>query len=467
VRRAVVAAASVATVLGVGACSTTAHSSGPSTATPAARCQTNPADAAVPTAESYRPVPDVGVVSVSLSGVRSGVVKPDGAPTEVDLTVCNDSPVSYPKAGFALVLQRCGCAPLPGIPSGTVKYYQPATDGWIAVNPVYKTQDVGWLTAFTNVQPLPKGQQVTLRYRISLDTSMTDGAGGVTAAVLNADGLTQIGAADLPFTVSTAAGTPAEAQAGTATNRQSVLPFKAVDGLAVDAAGNVYVSDNDRVLRLANGSGAPTVLPFSGLQHPGNVTVDAAGNVYVTDYDSDYQYPRVVELSAGSDIQTVLPPGRGSFVGADGGVYAIQDNQVVKFAAGSSTPTVLAFTGLKNPDRLTVDPTGNVYLTDGDRVSHVSRVVKLSADGTTQTDIPVTGLDDLGGLAVDAAGNVYLSDGTQGRRVVKISAGDHTQTVLPFTGLNSPSSVAVDAAGGVYVLDHNGFGRVVKLAADR
>jgi serine/threonine-protein kinase len=216
---------------------------------------------------------------------------------------------------------------------------------------------------------------------------------------------------------------------------------------------------------------ASTVLPFTGLQHPGNVTVGAAGNVYVSDDDSDYQHPRVVEVSAGSDTQTVLPPGRGSFISADGGVYAIQDNQVVKFAAGSSTPTVLAFTGLKNPDRLTVDPTGNVFITDGDRdtdhVRHINRVVKLSADGTTQTDIPVTGLDDVGGLAVDAAGNVYLSDGPKGRRVVKISAGDDTQTVLPFTGLNSPSSVAVDAAGDVYVLDHNGFGRVVKLAADR
>jgi hypothetical protein len=47
---------------------------------------------------------------------------------------------------------------------------------------------------------------------------------------------------------------------------------------AVDAAGDLYVADQDnsRVLKLAAGSSTQTVLPFTGLSQPNAVAVDAA-----------------------------------------------------------------------------------------------------------------------------------------------------------------------------------------------
>ena len=56
--------------------------------------------------------------------------------------------------------------------------------------------------------------------------------------------------------------------------------------MAVDAAGNLYVTDcgNNRVLKLAAGSSTQTVLPFTGLNDPSGVAVDTAGNLYVADY---------------------------------------------------------------------------------------------------------------------------------------------------------------------------------------
>ncbi len=58
--------------------------------------------------------------------------------------------------------------------------------------------------AYENVQEFPKGTAVTLRYRLALDASMTNGEGGVAAYPMNADGsLNQLGTARLPFNVRT------------------------------------------------------------------------------------------------------------------------------------------------------------------------------------------------------------------------------------------------------------------------
>ncbi len=43
----------------------------------------------------------------------------------------------------------------------------------------------------------------------------------------------------------------------------------------------VDATNSSRVLKLAAGSGTPTVLPFTGLHLPTRVAVDTTGNVYV------------------------------------------------------------------------------------------------------------------------------------------------------------------------------------------
>src|SRR5262249_30651556 len=68
---------------------------------------------------------------------------------------------------------------------------------------------------------------------------------------------------------------------------QVVLPSTRLDqpwGVAVDGAGNLYITDHNthQLLKLAAGASAPTPLPSAGLTHPTGVAVDSAGNVYVT-----------------------------------------------------------------------------------------------------------------------------------------------------------------------------------------
>jgi serine/threonine-protein kinase len=247
------------------------------------------------------------------------------------------------------------------------------------------------------------------------------------------------------------------------------LPFTGLKqpwGVAVDSAGNLYVTDsgNKRVLELAAGSATPTVLPFTGLKQPRGVAVDAAGNVYVVDSFND----RVVELAAGSATPTVLPftglnSPQGVAVDTAGNLYVSDpsNNRVVRLAAGSTTPTVLPFTGLNSPQGAAVDTAGDLYVIDGD--PNKKRVVKLAAGSSTQTVLPFTGHNDLWGVAVDSAGNLYVTQ-VDNPGVLKLATGSATPTMLPFTGLNSPRSVAVDTAGNLYVTQINPP-PVLKLAA--
>jgi serine/threonine protein kinase, bacterial len=110
--------------------------------------------------------------------------------------------------------------------------------------------------------------------------------------------------------------------------------LNAPTGLVVLKNGTIYVADsgNNRVLALAPGAGAPTTLPFVGLNGPGGVTVDSEGAVYV---DS-------------------------------------KDNRVLKLPAGSGQQIVLPFTGLDYPWGLTVDNNGTVYV-----AGHNNKIVAL------------------------------------------------------------------------------------------
>jgi serine/threonine-protein kinase len=249
---------------------------------------------------------------------------------------------------------------------------------------------------------------------------------------------------------------------------QTVLPFSGIDfrlspgGVAVDTAGNVYVSSEGmygRVVELAAGSNTTTVWPFAGLYQPQGLAVDGAGSVYVADFNN-----RVVKLAAGSNNQTVLPfdglnyP-EGVAVDSAGNVYVADrgNDRVVELTAGSNDQTVLPFDGLKDPDGVAVDSAGNVFVTDSDN----NRVLKLTAGSSTQTVLPFTGVSVPWGIGVNKAGDVFVTE-HDNNTVVKLAAGSNAPTEVALTGLNTPLGVVVDAAGNVYVADR-GNDRALKF----
>jgi sugar lactone lactonase YvrE len=474
-----------ATLLAVAACSTSTPGGkpAPSSSAPAAAhgsgCEVNPSSAPVPTVEKYSPVPEVGRISVALSGITSGEVQPGDPPTEVEVAVCNNSAVDYPQVGVVLVLQHCSCATYPsGMPRGTVERFDQATGGWVKVDYPVEGTGMDYIGAYSNVQELPKGKSMTLRYRVALDASMTAGKGGVEAVAVTPNSLVQIGKADLPFTVLKGPNDRSNGPTPPAA-RQTLLPFTGLTypmDMAAGATGDVYVTDyeNDRVLKLAAGSNQQVVLPFTGLNKPRGVAVNTGGDVYVADGANN----RVLKLAAGSKEQTALP-----FTGLDnpqhvaidaGGNVYVTDGQVrmvksangsyvpvgklrvVRLAAGSNEQTVLPFTDLQSPGGLAVDGAGNVFVSD----AHNYRMLELPAGSGNQTVRSLGGLE--GPFVVTAGGDLYFVD-EGNKNVLKLPAGSTDSTALPFKSLNGPRAVAVDGAGNVYVLDNSGFGQVVKL----
>ena len=179
-----------------------ASPSAPATSAPASTCAVNPSTAPVPTVGPYETVPEDGRISVALSGIPAGTVTPGGAPTEVDVTLCNDSAVNYPEVGVVVMLGNCSCVP-DGLPiaKGTVERFDDGTGTWMQMEHPAMGTGMDYLGGYSIVLELPKGKTATVRYRIALDASMTTGEGSVEAAAVTPEPLNQLGNASVPFTV--------------------------------------------------------------------------------------------------------------------------------------------------------------------------------------------------------------------------------------------------------------------------
>jgi serine/threonine-protein kinase len=198
---------------------------------------------------------------------------------------------------------------------------------------------------------------------------------------------------------------------------QETLRFSGLsdpNGVAVDAAGDVFVGDfgNNRVVELPAGASTQVVLPSSGLDGPTDIAVDAAGDLFATE-PSNSGTELVVELSAGASSWKTLPfdvkfpegiavDGKGDVYVADGGNNAVTvgnpgNPQVVELPAGSSTQVALPTDVLGQPTEpmgdpvgLALDPSGDLFTIDASLLG--DRVLELSPGSVRWEEIPSTGL---------------------------------------------------------------------------
>ncbi|MGD0482622.1 MAG: choice-of-anchor D domain-containing protein [Terracidiphilus sp.] len=226
-------------------------------------------------------------------------------------------------------------------------------------------------------------------------------------------------------------------------------------GVTVDAAGDVFISDNAGAVKVTP-SGVQSTVPTSGISGAYDVAVDGAGDVFLADTSNN----RVVEVTP-SGVQTTVPATGLSYptgVAVDGSgdvfITDVNNNRVVKVTP-SGVQTTVPTSGVIRPYYPAVDGAGDVYFLD----SGNERVLKVTPGGI-QSTIPTSGLASGNGVAVDAAGDVFITD--QINNVVLEVTPSGVQTTLLTSGLNVPAGVAVDGAGDVFIAV-NGQSRVVEV----
>lgn len=258
-------------------------------------------------------------------------------------------------------------------------------------------------------------------------------------------------------TVLTLAGTPCEdVCSGFADGPAADAHFYFPPGIAVDAAGTVYVADsrNDRIRKITTGGFVST---FAGSSHgfadgadtaaqfknPYGIAVDSAGTLYVAD-------------SGNSRIRKITP---------DGQVSTLAGSDTAGNADGTGVDAQFTY-----PRGIAVDSAGTVYVADASnhrirKVMSTGEVTTLagSSQGFSDGDGAAAQFNSPYGIAVDAWGTIYVADAGNNRirkitpeGVVSTLAGstyglvDGTGTAAKFY---NPSGIAVDASGTLYVAD--------------
>jgi trimeric autotransporter adhesin len=251
------------------------------------------------------------------------------------------------------------------------------------------------------------------------------------------------------------------------------------EGLAVDAAGHLFIADagNQRIRRLDTATGIITTVAGNGtagfggdgglataaqLNSPAGLASDGAGNVFI----ADYQNQRIRRIGAGTgSIGTVAGTGDFGFSG-DGG------------------PATRAL--LYSPVGVGVDGTGDLFVVDsGDNLISVfanARVRRISAATGIITTVAGNGTPSFSGdggtaaaaqlsnptaVAVDGNGRLLVADYFN-RRVRRVDAATGIITTLAGNGtagfsgdggpataaqLSTPDGLAVDEAGNLFIAD--------------
>jgi uncharacterized repeat protein (TIGR01451 family) len=266
---------------------------------------------------------------------------------------------------------------------------------------------------------------------------------------------------------------------GVATRAELYTPH----GVAVDAAGNIYIADyaNERVRKVSAATGIITTVAGNGargykgdggpatsaeLYYPAGVAVDAAGNLYIADMENNRIRAVNMQASAITILEVTIQPGDIATVAGNGTRGYISDGV-------PATSTALYY-----PAGVALDASGNLYIADtnNERVREVSAaagvISTVAGDGTkgysgdgsaaTSAELAVPN-----GVAVDADGNLYIAD-MDNYRVRGVNAATGVITTLAGNGksgysgdgrpattaeLHFPAGVAVDMAGNLYIAD--------------
>jgi uncharacterized delta-60 repeat protein len=268
--------------------------------------------------------------------------------------------------------------------------------------------------------------------------------------------------------------------------------YDAATIVAVDGAGNVYVTGT------SEGSGtfadyATIKYNAAGVQQwvarydgPGNsidwataLAVDGAGNVYVTGnftikYNAAGIQQWVVQYNGVASALAIDGIGNVYVTGSSEGSVTLSDFTTIKYNPAGVEQWVARYVGPGNSydyaNALAIDDAGNVYVTgisDSSGTSYEDDYVtiKYNAVGVQQWLVRYNGpgndSDYATALTVDSAGNVYVTGASEGSgtfadyATIKYNVAGEQQWIArynsPWDGGEHANDLKIDAAGNVYV----------------
>lgn len=170
---------------------------------PAPSCPVSPKTVALPSVGELSYVPLADQVQVRIGGLpANSKLVAGGRPVEFTVTICNNSPVNYPSIAPAVLADHCSCAPPgPSMPHGTLERFDPASGTWHQLDEFAVGTGMDYLATTQPATPLPKGREITYRYRIAFAADLSAGQGGISATAVGLPKDFQAGSADLPLLV--------------------------------------------------------------------------------------------------------------------------------------------------------------------------------------------------------------------------------------------------------------------------
>jgi trimeric autotransporter adhesin len=303
-------------------------------------------------------------------------------------------------------------------------------------------------------------------------------------------------------------------------------------GLTADASGNIFILDagNYRIRKVTVSTGIITTVAgdgsygysgdggaatLAGLYNPSGVALDASGNIYISETQ------RIRKVTASTGIITTVA-GNGSFgfsgdggpaisaqmsnygvaIDASGNIYIIGNYRVRKVTASTGTIATVAghgidglsgagglatSAGFNSPRGVVLDASENIYFSLGGLIAKVTAstgiINSIAGNGNITSVIDgvpatTTGLNGPVGVALDASGNIYIAD-QHNNRIRKVTASTGIITTIAGNGTQGysgdggaatsaklfyPYYVALDASGNIYFSDFGNI-RIRKITA--
>jgi sugar lactone lactonase YvrE len=284
--------------------------------------------------------------------------------------------------------------------------------------------------------------------------------------------------------------------AGSSTPTQVAVAANAIgeiDGLTVDSAGNLYISDTNSIdeIPFINGALAPQdIIYLTPFAPPSTLAVDRSGAIYASNFNANTVQRTVIgSIALGSSavgtagaagvvtyvFNTAVTPVAFSYVSGSG-----TTTQFATAAAAAGVTTTCA-TGTAYPASTpaTVSScTLNVAL-NASTPGKVTGAVLLQTAASTLVATNLSGTGMGAGLSVspgmqtalgtftaptavsvDGSGNTFVADSST-NTVTEIPAGGGT-AVTVASGLNAPQGLAVDPAGNLFIAN-TGSNQIVEV----